>query len=258
MTPIFIYSIPYLGMVPHTIWGLLVVTGFFQAFYYINLGNAYRLNDMSLAYPIARSLPVIIVPIVCAIAGFGKPLSLHAVLGMIIIAAGCMLLPLSSFKWATFRGFFHYSFLFVIFAAIGISGYSIIDSLGLELLTGGVHPFSRMGAALFFIAFENLCILLYIWPFVLLTRREKINLRIIKKRSLLVPLLAGPVVTFTYTLVLLAMQFATNVSYIVAFRQVSIVIGVILGIVILKEKSTPFKIVGTLMIFAGLVLAAVG
>jgi uncharacterized membrane protein len=56
----------------------------------------------------------------------------------------------------------------------------------------------------------------------------------------------------------MAMQFATNVSYIVAFRQISILIGVLLGLFVLHEKSTPFKIAGTALVFIGLVLTAVG
>ncbi len=258
MTPLYIYFVPRLGEVPTPVWHLLIATGFFQAFYYISLGNAYRLNDMSLAYPIARSLPVLFVPLVTTLIAVGKPLSALAVTGMIITAGGCMILPLKELRLSIFKQYFQYPFLFVVTAAVGISGYSIIDSVGLEALTKSAQPFSTIHAALFFIAFENLSILFYIWIYVALSRREKINLRIIRKRSLRFPLLAGPVVTITYTLVLVAMQFATNVSYIVAFRQVSIVIGVLLGIFILKEKSTPFKIAGTALIFIGLVLAAVG
>ena len=256
MTPLYIYFIPHLGQVPLVLWGLLFATGFFQALYYISLGNSYRLNDISLAYPISRSLPVLLVPLVCFFIGYGKPLSILAIAGMIITAVGCMVLPLKVFNTSVLKQYFQYSFLFVVLAAVGTTGYSIIDSMGLELLKTGAHPLSPMQAALFYIAFEDLMTMLFLWPYVRFSRREKINLRIIRKRSLRFPLLAGPVVSLTYTLVLLAMQFASNVSYIVAFRQVSIVIGVLMGIFMLKEKSTSFKIVGTTLILIGLVLTA--
>jgi len=258
MAPLYIYSLPHLGRIPPAVWGLLIVTGFFQALYFISLGNSYRLNDISLAYPISRSLPVLMVPLVCFLIGYGERLSFIAIVGMIITAVGCMILPLKVINASVFKHYFQYSFLFVLLAAVGTTGYSIIDSRGLELLKTGAHPLSAMQAALFYIAFEDLMTVFFLWPYVWASRREKINLRIIRKRSLRYPLLAGPVVAVTYTLVLLAMQFATNVSYIVAFRQVSILIGVLLGIFVLKEKSTPFKITGTVLIFAGLVLAALG
>jgi len=258
MTPLYIYFIPRLSQVPLALWGLLITTGFFQALYYISLGNSYRLNDISLAYPISRSLPVLLVPLVCFLIGYGKPLSMLAIVGMIITAVGCMILPLKVINTSVLKQYFQYSFLFVVLAAVGTTGYSIIDSMGLELLKTGAHPLSTLQAALFYIAFEDLLTVFFLWPYVGFSRREKINLRIICKRSLRYPLLAGPVVAITYSLVLIAMQFATNVSYIVAFRQVSILIGVLSGIFVLKEKSTPFKIAGTAMIFIGLVLAAVG
>jgi len=258
MTPLYLYFIPYLGRVPLALWGLLITTGFFQALYFVSLGNSYRLNDISLAYPISRSLPVLMVPLVCFCIGYGKPLSFFAIVGMIITAVGCMILPLKIINASVLKQYFQHSFLFVVLAAVGTTGYSIIDSMGLELLKTGAHSLSTLQAALFYIAFEDLLTVCFLWPYVGFSRREKMNLRIIRKRSLRYPLVAGPVVAITYSLVLMAMQFATNVSYIVAFRQVSILIGVIFGIVILKEKSTLFKIIGTAMIFIGLVLTAVG
>jgi uncharacterized membrane protein len=172
---------------------------------------------------------------------------------MMIIAAGCIILPLRTINFAILKHYLQYPFLFILLAAVGTTGYSIIASRALELLKIGVHHFSTMQAALFYIAFENLMRLFYMWFYVLMSRRERINLRIIRKHSLGYPLLAGPVVSITYTLILLAMEFASNVSYIVAFRQVSILIGVLLGIFVLKEKSTKFKIIGTIFIFTGLV-----
>ena len=256
MTPLYLYLLRHLAQVPLSVWGLLLGTGFFQTLYYTNLGHSYRLNDMSLAYPITRSLPVLFVTFITMLLSIGKPLSALAVLGMVIIVAGCMLLPTKKFDSSILRNYFQYSFLFVVLAAIGTTGYSVIDSSALGLLKTGSQPFTTMQAALFYIAFENLVSLFAIWAYVLFSRREKINLRIIGKRSLRFSLLAGPVVSITYTLVLLAMQFASNVSYIVAFRQVSILIGVLMGIFVLKERASPYKIAGTALIFIGLVLTA--
>ena len=40
---------------------LLLLTGLFQSFYLWGLAEAYRAGDMSIAYPIARSSPLIVV-----------------------------------------------------------------------------------------------------------------------------------------------------------------------------------------------------
>jgi len=57
----------------------------------------------------------------------------------------------------------------------------------------------------------------------------------------------------TYLAILFAFQLA-NVSYIVAIREFSVVIGSILGIVLLKEKVNLMKCVGIATIATGLVL----
>jgi uncharacterized membrane protein len=70
--------------------------------------------------------------------------------------------------------------------------------------------------------------------------------------------LSGAAIFAAYTLVLVAMGFARDVTYVVAFRQASIPIGVLLGLVVLREPLSVPKVVGTLAVTAGLVLVAVG
>ena len=61
--------------------------------------------------------------------------------------------------------------------------------------------------------------------------------------------------TFSYGFVMVAYQFA-NVSYVVGFRQLSVVLGVGLGALVLKERITQGRAVGTAIIAIGLVLIA--
>lgn len=258
MIPLYLYFIPRLGQVPTPVWGLLVATGFAQAFYYISLANAYRLNEISLSYPLVRSLPVLLVPLVCYLIGYGKPVSALSWTGMIIVTVGCIILPLTNLKTVMVKRHMCYPLLFIFLAALGVTAYSIIDSKGLELLKSGEQPFSTLQTALFYIAFENLAILGFLCLYIALSPQEAFHLRTICKQSLRYPLMAGPTSTSAYTLILVAMQFASNVSYVVAFRQISILITVLLGTLILKEKITRLKMTGTALIFTGLILAALG
>jgi uncharacterized membrane protein len=50
----------------------------------------------------------------------------------------------------------------------------------------------------------------------------------------------------------------TNVSYVVAFRQLSIPLGAFVGVFVLKEPRYRPKLVGVLVMFAGLVLVGAG
>ncbi len=61
-----------------------------------------------------------------------------------------------------------------------------------------------------------------------------------------------------YSLVLVSVTFVKNVSYVLAFRQLSIPIGVILGMVLLKEPMYIPRIAGTAVLFIGLVLVTIG
>jgi len=60
-----------------------------------------------------------------------------------------------------------------------------------------------------------------------------------------------------YWLILWAYQLGPYASYIVAFRQFSIVIGAAIAFLIYKKKGLAVRISGALLITAGLVLIAV-
>ncbi len=54
------------------------------------------------------------------------------------------------------------------------------------------------------------------------------------------------------------MTHAKNVSYIVGLRQLSIPLGTLMGVLILKEKGSLPRFIGVAILFIGLVLVAVG
>jgi drug/metabolite transporter (DMT)-like permease len=68
----------------------------------------------------------------------------------------------------------------------------------------------------------------------------------------------GVMIAVTYGIVLAAMAYAKNVSYIVAFRQLSLPIGVFLGLVILKEQGSLLRYAAVLLMAGGLVLVGTG
>jgi len=67
----------------------------------------------------------------------------------------------------------------------------------------------------------------------------------------------GLALSLSYMLVIASMKFVSNVSYVAGFRQLSIPLGVILGVVVLKEKLYLPRALGCLIIAAGLVITAV-
>lgn len=256
--PLYVFFAARLANVPSIVWALLLVTAFFHAAYYISLAGAYRQHDISFVYPLTRALPVLIVPIICLFIGYGKPLSHTAVIGIVITALGCVILPLKTLKTNFLKQYLQHSLWLVLATAAGTTGYTILDSIGVEHLAKSAVRFSTLETALFFIAFQALFTLIYLVPYVLLRQNERHHFKTLARHSIRFPIWAGIICNVAYMLVLLAMQLATNVSYIVAFRQSSILFGFLLGVLVLNEKTTPFKIGGVLLILVGLATAALG
>ena len=59
----------------------------------------------------------------------------------------------------------------------------------------------------------------------------------------------------TYALVLMAMNFATNVAYVQAFRQIGLVFGLLEGVLILRERCRAPKLAGIAFILVGLAVS---
>jgi drug/metabolite transporter (DMT)-like permease len=68
---------------------------------------------------------------------------------------------------------------------------------------------------------------------------------------------AGIAASLTYLLVLMAMNYVSNVTYVQIFRQSGLLFGVALGILVLKEKPLPPRITGAVLIVTGLILCSI-
>ena len=84
------------------------------------------------------------------------------------------------------------------------------------------------------------------------------DLRQVFQTSLRPAVLTGVSFLVPYSLVLISMAHVSNVSYVVAFRQLSIPLGVIFGLIFLKEPRFYAKFMGTFIIFIGLIFVAIG
>jgi drug/metabolite transporter (DMT)-like permease len=253
-SPLTFYYLPIIAKFPTSVWILLLTTGFVQAIYYTCLGNAYKLSEISIAYPIAKALPVLFVPAVTIALSLGKQLTPMAIFGMLLVCIGCIILPMPSFRSISWKQLCNKSFIFIFGAALATTAYTVIDSEALkrchEINLAGYIPI-----AIAYLALENILIEIFLIPYIFTNKSERLILaKMIRKNMLRYPLICGVVCTVSYLQVLLAMTMANNVSYIAAFRQLSIPLGAVLGIVILKESFTHPKLSGISLIFLGLIL----
>lgn len=246
-------------LIPMSVWGFLGLAGFFQAVYMNALAGAYRTGDMSLAYPLARSSPVIVVMIVTLVLGRGNEVGTWCVVGIILVVSGCFMLPMRTFRDFHLSNYLNLCCLLAVLAAIGTAGYTIVDDEALRRLRGLLgSPFAPVDATLVYIVLEGISASLWMSLFVFFrgTERRRLvdSLRFSKGQAAL----TGITIYVTYGLVLASMAYVRNVSYVAAFRQLSIPLGAVLGMVFLKEPQCRPRVVGVAVILVGLVLVRTG
>jgi len=257
-SPVFFTTGDLMLRMPLSLWGILAAAGFFQAIYYTGLAGAYARGALAIAYPLARSLPVVIVVMLTFVAGRGDELSASALFGIAAVVAGAIILPMNNFRDLRISNYLNGSCALALVAAVGTAGYSYLDDIGmnmLKLLPGDAAGWMR---ALLYLVLE--CIFTAVWLLVFMAfSRESVRYIRAHGRTLLGPgLMTGLAIGATYGIILLAMTHAVNVSYVVGLRQLSIPVGALLGIMLLGEKGSVPRYVGIAVIFSGLVLVALG
>ncbi len=260
LTPFVFSSFRLIRIIPPGVWFFLTVTGFFMSLYYVSLGKAYKSGGISIVYPVARTLPVLIVSIaVYIISGGTQYMTYKSAFGALLIVTGCFMLPMEHFRDFRFKNYLNTSCFFAIVAAIGTAGYSIIDDRATAILRTELSSVEGITyISLLYIFLEMLFTLGWMGIYVLFDKNESKLFRTTIRKNKTSAAIAGCAITLAYSMILISMAFVSNVSYVVAFRQLGILIGAILGIVLLGESKRLPKFAGIFLMFTGLLLVALG
>lgn len=255
LSPFIIWYLTIVGLDELSLrfWGLLAISGVAQMIYLLGLGFAYKQADIGVIYPIARALPVLMV-------GGGTALLGYSITGQtwfsfFLITIGCLFIPLESFKQFNVKNYANLGIIWAFFAALGTAGYSIVDKEALSILSHDfMHIVGDISSAVFYLGLQFWSISLCFVVYLLATnnRRDFVQAWQIRKPATV----AGIMMSTTYGLVLYAMTMTENVSYVVALRQVSIVIGMVFGVFFLSEKLMTTRVLGSGLILSGLILIA--
>jgi len=227
---------------PLGLWWKVILSGIFEAIYFVCLIKAYQIGDLSLIYPVSRSAPLFTQ--IWAVLFIGETLSGLGVLGIGLVMIGLFVIPLKDFRPQTSVISFsriNLRALFLAFlAALASSIYSVIDKAAIEM----IHP-------IYYLWLINLLMSFFIGLY-LLIQKKIFFWKIwgeLKWKILLVSILLNA----AYLLVLMAMV-TSKVSYVVAFRQAGALFGALMGILLLKEAHWQTRITGALILTAGLIL----
>lgn len=236
--------VPFSGRV----WFLLLLSGIFQAWYHTGLTFGYRTGDFTLVYPLARALPVLAIALVDVARG-RAPTPL-AWLGMTLVVAGCAIIPHTSLRTLRLDAYRNRALPWIVITALSTVGYSTVDKLAAEQIAIG-----PVGAATY-----------YVWQMAFTVLPLILLLRLLRhptglegwRHGWMWPAAVALGVFGSYWLILWAYQVSDRVSYVVALRQFSIVIGVVLGALLFKEPAPGLRIGASLVIIAGMICIAVG
>lgn len=252
-TPVAVWSLP------GKFWLLLYASVFSDVLYCLGLMQIYKRMEMTTAYPIMRALPIILTALATAVLGWGKPLSAISVLGFLIVFAGALLMPQNSFSDLKLSNYLNRNMLFILLIACGTTGYTIFDSQAQLVLKACAADISSPLRSLAYYSTRGMALSSTLWLICLSVTANRRDLLAFRDRALLKQgILAGIFASFSYVLVVCAMNYVTNVSYVQVFRQLGLPIGMGLGVLILKEHCTPVKILGVALILAGLAISVLG
>ena len=259
LLPVAIYYSDMLQFLDKRTFWLACIAGLFLSVNYWGLSRAYRFGHISVTYPIARSFPIIFVTVIMLMAGFTELLNSAFLFGASVILLGSIILPMNHFTDFKLSNYTNQATWYALLAAVGTAGYSIVDSKSISGL-GFLIPEQQdiIPMTLIYALIEAL--FASAWMAMVLSYNEKTRLSVIimLKTKLKSVVITGIGIHMTYTLVLISMSMVENVSYIVAFRQVSIPIGVILGISLMGEPGTFPKLLGVCLMFLGVILVSIG
>lgn len=229
---IFLFPLPMQDAWPFIAASALLHTG-----YKIFLIRAYRYGDLSQAYPIARGTAPVLVLIVTSLF-LGEHMGPGNAIAILIIAAGIGGLALGARSASSLEAIS----VFYAFATAGfIASYTMVDAVGARL------ALTPHGYTAWLFAIEGLY-----FPLIVLYRRGPGALTAM--RSCLRPgAIGGALSTGAYWLVIWALTLGPTAP-VAALRETSIVIGALIGVVFLKERMGPRRIIAACVVAAGVIL----
>ena len=218
-------------------WALIGLSGVLETAYVVALTAAYEAGDLSLVYPIARGTPaLVIVPL--SVLLLGERLSPPGLLGIALVVVGIF----ATNPRAAHAGDSPRAVVLAVLTGLTISAYSFVNKLGVQRV-----PVPLYAALVFAVDAVLLA--------VVLRARGALRWPPLPRGRWRSAVIVGVLMMGAYLGVLGAMARAP-LAYVVAGREVSIVMTTVAGVVLLGERASWRRLGGAALIFAGLVTIA--
>jgi drug/metabolite transporter (DMT)-like permease len=217
----------------------VVATVILHSMYFFSLGKAYQTGDFSVVYPMARGMGVALVPM-GAYYFFDERLSRLGILGIALIGLGIFVLHWRRGAWSE-DALLRPGTGWAIATGLCIASYSLVDKVGVS----HINPLPYLWAMML-----GSCVSLL--PAV---RARPGSMAREWRENRLAVLLSGVLSPGGYLLVLFAFRLS-KAGYVVAGREVSIVISALIGSILLREGRLPQRLLGAAVVAFGVVCVA--
>jgi drug/metabolite transporter (DMT)-like permease len=232
----------FIGPPPRSMWLFALISMSLEAVYFILLSSAYTDNDFSLVYPIARgTAPAFLMA--WSVLFLREQLTAGGVFGIIMIVLGMIVIGATSLIQARGSRLHVRGIATALAVALIISLYTLVD--GTAVKSG---PALQYGLTMF--------MMVPMLTTIYNVRRFGWKHFAGAWNGPRLPLIFAAVLgVVAYLLALFAYSIAP-VSYSGAIREVSVVIGAFLGWQFLGERMGGIRVLGSAVIFAGILTIA--
>ena len=227
--------------VSRSAWGAILLSGVFETAYVFALTAAYGAGDLSLVYPVARGTPpLLVVPLAVVLLGERPSAQGLAGIGLVVVGIYASHAGLVGGRPAARAN--GRALGLALLTGVFTAGYSLVNKLGVGLVPVPLYAFLVFGVD---------ATLIHVVRWVRGGLTPPLGRDAPWGRTVAV----GVLMMAAYLAVLAAMTMAP-VSYVVAAREVSVVVTAALGALVLREPHSAARITGAAVIFAGLVVIA--
>ena len=233
----------FTGFPPRSMWLFALISMLLEAVYFILLSNAYTDHDFSLVYPIARGTAPAFLMLWSVLFLRENPTA-GGILGISLVVMGMIIIGATSLIQSRGSSLHFKGILTALAVALVISLYTLID--GTAVKHGPPLPYALTMFMFVPILTTAYNVRRFGWEhFAAAWNGPRIPL-----------ILAAALGVVAYLVALIAYSFAP-LSYSGAIREVSVVIGAVLGWQFLDEKMGGTRVLGSIIIFVGIVVIAV-
>lgn len=230
--------LPVVGLPPRGCWLLLGLSVCFHLLYSISMASAYRVAALTIAYPVMRGAAPLITALALALIGAALPF--YGWIGIVLLCAGILALAFQQKQTGSVEGI-----LLALRTSLAISAYTLADGFGAR----------EAGNSLVYTAWLFVFNLVPLNAYCLIKQRKEFI--IYSRKRLGIGIGGGLCGLASYGIAIWAMTVAP-IALVAALRETSVIFGMILALIFLREKLTSMRVIAILLVAGGAVLVRLG